>query len=128
MQDGHRSLKHNAPAEYRLYLIPPMGIVSSYKCIHFLEGVILVVLTEKEFRFSLLISQLLAKAIPVRGAKFLFSAILANLFQILIQQASMGTHPGAFLVFSPPCREMRALSLLRIACPTSPLTTRQLSA
>ena len=65
---------------------------------------------------------------PVRGAKFLFSAILANLFQILIQQASMGTHPGAFLVFSPPCREMRALSLLRIACPTSPLTTRQLSA
>ncbi|MEX0484370.1 hypothetical protein AB3X27_18830 [Klebsiella variicola] len=47
-----------------------MGIASSYKCIHFLEGVILVVLTEKEFRFSLLISQLLAKAIPVRGAKF----------------------------------------------------------
>ncbi|QHP57754.1 hypothetical protein EH204_07065 [Pectobacterium carotovorum subsp. carotovorum] len=32
--------------------------------------VILVVLTEREFRFSLLISQLLAKAIPVRGAKF----------------------------------------------------------
>ncbi|RYC47875.1 hypothetical protein DEH81_05800 [Pectobacterium zantedeschiae] len=32
--------------------------------------VILVVLTEKEFRFSLLISQLLAKAIPVRGATF----------------------------------------------------------
>ncbi|WKV52851.1 hypothetical protein PL145_04540 [Dickeya fangzhongdai] len=32
--------------------------------------VTLVVLTEKEFRFSLLISQLLAKAIPVRGAKF----------------------------------------------------------
>ncbi|VTQ61513.1 Uncharacterised protein [Campylobacter jejuni] len=31
--------------------------------------VILVVLTEREFRFSLLISQLLAKAIPVRGAK-----------------------------------------------------------
>ncbi|AXU94721.1 hypothetical protein CI789_05415 [Erwinia persicina] len=30
--------------------------------------VILVVLTEREFRFSLLISQLLAKAIPVRGA------------------------------------------------------------
>ncbi|EOW2278275.1 hypothetical protein ACNZV6_005678 [Klebsiella variicola] len=47
-----------------------MGIASSYKCIHFLEGVILVVLTEKEFRFSLLISQLLAKAIPVRGARF----------------------------------------------------------
>ncbi|UPT56599.1 hypothetical protein [Dickeya zeae] len=32
--------------------------------------VILVVLTEREFKFSLLISQLLAKAIPVRGAKF----------------------------------------------------------
>ncbi|NPE51503.1 hypothetical protein E0I03_10310 [Dickeya dadantii] len=29
----------------------------------------LVVLTEMEFRFSLFISQLLAKAIPVRGAK-----------------------------------------------------------
>ncbi|WP_107759872.1 hypothetical protein [Dickeya sp. Secpp 1600] len=32
--------------------------------------VILVVLTERQFRFSLHISQLLAKAIPVRGAKF----------------------------------------------------------
>ena len=32
--------------------------------------VILGVLTEREFRISLLISQLLAKAIPVRGAKF----------------------------------------------------------
>ncbi|MCW9508872.1 hypothetical protein [Klebsiella michiganensis] len=32
--------------------------------------VILVVLTEREFRFSLIISQLLAKAIPVRGAIF----------------------------------------------------------
>ncbi|EMU6897378.1 hypothetical protein WN804_001423 [Serratia marcescens] len=32
--------------------------------------VILGVLTEREFRFSLLISQLLAKAIPVRGAIF----------------------------------------------------------
>ncbi|NAT78330.1 hypothetical protein CWD78_12685 [Dickeya dadantii] len=32
--------------------------------------VILVVLTEREFRFSLFISQLLAKAIPVRGARF----------------------------------------------------------
>ncbi|QBJ11936.1 hypothetical protein EYS10_24530 [Rahnella aquatilis] len=31
--------------------------------------VILVVLTTSEFRFSLLISHLLAKAIPVRGAK-----------------------------------------------------------
>ncbi|HHH0660887.1 TPA: hypothetical protein ACPZJL_002369 [Yersinia enterocolitica] len=32
--------------------------------------VTLGVLTEREFRISLLISQLLAKAIPVRGAKF----------------------------------------------------------
>ncbi|MCI4205554.1 hypothetical protein MRO95_14585 [Dickeya dianthicola] len=40
--------------------------------------VTLVVLTEREFRFSLHISQLLAKAIPVRGAKFLFSCILTN--------------------------------------------------
>ncbi|MEI7186186.1 hypothetical protein [Dickeya dianthicola] len=33
--------------------------------------VILVVLTEREFRLSLIISQLLAKAIPVRGARFI---------------------------------------------------------
>ncbi|MFB1117106.1 hypothetical protein RF240_14055 [Dickeya dadantii] len=33
--------------------------------------VILVVLTERELRVSLNISQLLAKAIPVRGAKFI---------------------------------------------------------
>ncbi|TXE45898.1 hypothetical protein FOT55_21705 [Serratia bockelmannii] len=32
--------------------------------------VILVVLTASQFRFSLFISQLLAKAIPVRGAIF----------------------------------------------------------
>ncbi|EPE9602191.1 hypothetical protein [Escherichia sp. MOD1-EC4550] len=32
--------------------------------------VILVVLTTPTFRFSLLISQLMATAIPVRGAKF----------------------------------------------------------
>ena len=37
-----------------------------------------MVLTESAFRFSLLISQLLAKAIPVRGAKFPLSCILAN--------------------------------------------------
>lgn len=30
----------------------------------------MVVLTSREFRFSLLINQLLAKAIPVRGARF----------------------------------------------------------
>ncbi|QYM91597.1 hypothetical protein [Dickeya zeae] len=32
--------------------------------------VTLVVLTGRDFRLSLIISQLLAKAIPVRGAKF----------------------------------------------------------
>ncbi|HIH5065329.1 TPA: hypothetical protein ACYSCR_004956 [Klebsiella oxytoca] len=32
--------------------------------------VILVVLTKRKFRISLIISQLLAKAIPVRGARF----------------------------------------------------------
>ncbi|MEB6538902.1 hypothetical protein [Serratia plymuthica] len=32
-------------------------------------AVLLVVLTGREFRFGLFISQLLAKAIPVRGAK-----------------------------------------------------------
>ncbi|MCL6398546.1 hypothetical protein EXT62_16875 [Pectobacterium carotovorum subsp. carotovorum] len=40
------------------------------KVILFSHGVILEVLTEREFKLSLLISQLLAKAIPVRGAKF----------------------------------------------------------
>ncbi|MGX1957233.1 hypothetical protein [Serratia proteamaculans] len=50
--------------------------------------VILVVLTERDFRFSLFISHLLAKAIPVRGAKLekpargnlsgLFAFVLVN--------------------------------------------------
>ncbi|EMH2843907.1 hypothetical protein V6F97_000667 [Escherichia coli] len=40
--------------------------------------VILVVLTTSEFRFSLLISHLLAKAIPVRGAKFKKACFLAG--------------------------------------------------
>ncbi|MGV4273950.1 hypothetical protein [Citrobacter farmeri] len=40
--------------------------------------VILVVLTEREFRFSLLISQLMAKAIPVRGARFKETRFLAG--------------------------------------------------
>ncbi|WP_404826232.1 hypothetical protein [Pectobacterium versatile] len=47
--------------------------------------VILVVLTEKNFSFRLLISQLLAKAIPVRGATFLFSCRFANSYVIQIQ-------------------------------------------
>ncbi|ENM2091574.1 hypothetical protein AB6V94_000374 [Escherichia coli] len=40
--------------------------------------VILVVLTTRAFRFSLFISQLLAKAIPVRGAKFKKACFLAG--------------------------------------------------
>ncbi|EPZ0952982.1 hypothetical protein ACXJ86_000608 [Escherichia coli] len=58
--------------------------------------VILVVLTKRKFRISLIISQLLAKAIPVRGANFLLSCILANSYVILIQQVSVETLPGAF--------------------------------
>lgn len=40
--------------------------------------VILVVLTTSEFKFSLCISLLLAKAIPVRGAKFKKACFLAG--------------------------------------------------
>ncbi|AQV37881.1 TPA: hypothetical protein ORS26_001513 [Escherichia coli] len=40
--------------------------------------VILVVLTKRKFRISLIISQLLAKAIPVRGAKFKKACFLAG--------------------------------------------------
>ncbi|MDM3235055.1 hypothetical protein OGW03_05020 [Citrobacter sp. Cf079] len=50
------------------------GTIKQDLCNPQLLVVILVVLTEKEFRFSLLISQLLAKAIPVRGAIFKKSA------------------------------------------------------
>ncbi|WP_414148959.1 hypothetical protein ACMGGR_12705 [Erwinia sp. BNK-24-b] len=42
--------------------------------------VTLGVLTEREFRFSFNISQLLAKAIPVRGAKFKKPALMSGLF------------------------------------------------
>ncbi|WP_254592369.1 hypothetical protein [Pectobacterium polaris] len=42
--------------------------LKSVLCNQLLLVVTLVVLTEMEFRLSLLISQLLAKAIPVRGA------------------------------------------------------------
>ncbi|MCW1874411.1 hypothetical protein OMR58_08110 [Erwinia sp. INIA-01] len=45
-------------------------VIASSKCIHFSEVVTLVVLTEKLLPLSLIISQLLAKAIPVRGAIF----------------------------------------------------------
>ncbi|MFP1798971.1 hypothetical protein [Lonsdalea quercina] len=54
-----------------------MAIVTITKCTRPLKSVLcnqlrlvvtLVVLTDRELRFSLFISQLLAKAIPVRGA------------------------------------------------------------
>ncbi|AOV12940.1 hypothetical protein FMK67_12935 [Klebsiella michiganensis] len=50
--------------------------------------VILGVLTEREFRFSLLISQLLAKAIPVRGAKFEKPAFEAGFFIFIFSSTS----------------------------------------
>ncbi|HBX3741369.1 hypothetical protein AAHV66_09165 [Klebsiella pneumoniae] len=77
-----------------------MGIASSYKRIHFLEGVIMVVLTERVFRFSLFISQLLAKAIPVRGAKFKKACFLAGFLLF-----SAGTSAG---------RRMATLRRLRL--------------
>ncbi|ENT4333563.1 hypothetical protein ACFFTY_001187 [Klebsiella oxytoca] len=46
------------------------GSLNPALCYPQLLVVILVVLTERQFRFSLNISQLLAKAIPVRGARF----------------------------------------------------------
>ncbi|OQR52139.1 hypothetical protein BI322_08180 [Klebsiella oxytoca] len=77
-----------------------MGIASSYKCIHFLEGVILVVLTEKEFRFSLLISQLLAKAIPVRGAKFEKPAFEAGFLLFCILALTQNSiQPGKHFIY-----------------------------
>ncbi|AUN52726.1 hypothetical protein C0078_13590 [Klebsiella pneumoniae] len=65
--------------------------------------VILVVLTGRVFRFSLLISQLLAKAIPVRGAKFKnpaqgnLSGIFA--FRDPLRSPSMQSHPGVGAIF-----------------------------
>ncbi|WP_242449588.1 hypothetical protein [Dickeya fangzhongdai] len=46
------------------------GTLKRDLCNPHLLVVILVVLTESGFRFSLFISHILAKAIPVRGAKF----------------------------------------------------------
>ncbi|WP_379985961.1 hypothetical protein [Enterobacter hormaechei] len=48
--------------------------------------VILVVLTESGFRFSLNISQLLAKAIPVRGAKFKKPAFRAGFLLFCVRE------------------------------------------
>ncbi|EPL9861683.1 hypothetical protein WJF69_001174 [Klebsiella aerogenes] len=46
--------------------------------------VILVVLTGRAFRFSLFISQLLAKAIPVRGAKFRKACFRAGFLLLIV--------------------------------------------
>ncbi|HBX2095955.1 TPA: hypothetical protein MH395_05825 [Klebsiella pneumoniae] len=65
--------------------------------------VILVVLTGRAFRISLLISQLLAKAIPVRGAKFKnpaqgnLSGIFA--FRDPLRSPSMQSYPGVGAIF-----------------------------
>ncbi|MCS5785101.1 hypothetical protein LNO02_19020 [Klebsiella variicola subsp. variicola] len=47
-----------------------IGMLKQDLCNPHLLVVILVVLTESGFRFSLFFSQLMAKAIPVRGATF----------------------------------------------------------
>ncbi|ENZ4294279.1 MULTISPECIES: hypothetical protein [Klebsiella] len=62
--------------------------------------VILVVLTASQFRFSLLISHLKAKAIPVRGAKFKKACFLAGFLLF-----SAGTSAG---------RRMATLRRLRL--------------
>ncbi len=65
--------------------------------------VILVVLTTSEFKFSLCINLLLAKAIPVRGAKFKnpaqgnLSGIFA--FRDPLRSPSMQSYPGVGAIF-----------------------------
>lgn len=77
--------------------------------------VIMVVLTEIQFRFSLIISQLLAKAIPVRGAKFRKSRLgkLSGIFAFLslsysprlsTSSLSGSTAPFLSLPFPDPTR------------------------
>ncbi|UHM90520.1 hypothetical protein [Rahnella victoriana] len=56
--------------------------------------VTLVVLTRDEFRFSFLFSQLLAKAIPVRGAKFR-EAHLRKLKRAFCFASGVGCRRGA---------------------------------
>ncbi len=68
-----RALK--CPREEKHLIVGHLSISSStllkpVLCIQQLLVVTMVVLTERAFRLSLIISQLLAKAIPVRGAKF----------------------------------------------------------
>ena len=59
--------------------------------------VILVVLATLTFRFSLPISQLLAKAIPVRGAIFKKPAQgnLSGLLAFIVPTARLATQPAA---------------------------------
>jgi len=50
-----------------------MGMIIYFQILYFnirKKVVILVVLTERKFRFSLIISHLMAKAIPVREPRF----------------------------------------------------------
>ncbi|HDH0708495.1 TPA: hypothetical protein RFW98_001806 [Klebsiella aerogenes] len=54
--------------------------------------VILAVLTERKFRFSLFISQLLATAIPVRGARFKKACLRAGFFI----STTLAFHPSEF--------------------------------
>ena len=56
----------------------------------------MVVLTTQKFYFSLSISQLMAKAIPVRGAKFKKPAFIAGflLFCVLKRPDATGLQPG----------------------------------
>ncbi|MGK2894871.1 hypothetical protein [Klebsiella michiganensis] len=60
---------------YQLYDICPLEVI-------------LVVLTGSDLRFSLLISQLMAKAIPVRGAKFEKPAFEAGFFIFIFSSTS----------------------------------------
>ncbi|RJL40795.1 hypothetical protein D5081_06410 [Pectobacterium carotovorum] len=74
----------------------------------FSHGVILAALAERELSFRLFISQLLAKAIPVRGAKFRKSRLRKLkrdfCFYHFIQYLRVKIVPDAFSFF-PPHRE-----------------------
>ncbi|KAA9000471.1 hypothetical protein FJU30_09485 [Affinibrenneria salicis] len=68
-------------------------------CHHRRLVIILVVLTERNFPLSLFISQLLAKAIPVREPFSRFHASLRIPGYIFIQPVSVKNRPDVFLVF-----------------------------
>ncbi|MFW5403889.1 hypothetical protein [Pectobacterium carotovorum] len=73
------------------------------KVMLFSHGVILVALAERELSFRLFISHLLAKAIPVRGAKFRKSRLRKLkrdfCFYPFIQYLHVKNLPDAFSVF-----------------------------